>query len=280
MSEYVPDSIGLQTVAYTGVASTAALLFDLEIRWIWGTRWGITRIAFVISRYLPFLGLAMTIYYTVESTRGGIPNHGRFSAVFDAIHILSIAAAEVLLVIRTYVFWGCGKKLLIAVSVLGTVILAIMLTIANMDASTSGGSTRGVLEEGRNASIIYGLFMIYELVLMSLTLYKRLKCHRMENSPVIATLYRDGVIYMLCITLASMANCIVIAVLPLSYTALLTGTQVVVHSVLASRILFNLRATNELQDIVINSSVGVAQSMAFQTPSCVDHFELQDIPKL
>jgi hypothetical protein len=37
-------------------------------------------------------------------------------------------------------------------------------------------------------------------VLMSLTLYKRFKLYRMENSPIVTTIYRDGVFYMLCMT--------------------------------------------------------------------------------
>ncbi|KAJ8587234.1 hypothetical protein M405DRAFT_934853 [Rhizopogon salebrosus TDB-379] len=72
------DSIGTQIVAYTTVASTAALLFDFsitfdsEIRWTWGRKWEITRIAFVACRYLPFASLAILTYYAVGSTRGGI----------------------------------------------------------------------------------------------------------------------------------------------------------------------------------------------------------------
>lgn len=78
MGDYVPDSNGLQTVAYVEVASTAALLFDFcitfgsEVRWTWGRKWGIVRIAFVISRYLPVASFAMSVYYAIESTRGGI----------------------------------------------------------------------------------------------------------------------------------------------------------------------------------------------------------------
>lgn len=261
MGDYIPDSNGLQTVAYVEVASTAALLFDFcitfgsEVRWTWGRKWGFVRIAFVISRYLPVASFAMSVYYAIESTRGGILNHSRFSAAYGVIHFVGAVAAEVLLVTRIYVLWGGKKKFLIAISVFSLVMNAAMLAISMVDAGRSEDSVRGVLEEGRNASIIYGLLTFYELVLVSLTLYKRFKWHQLERSPLVTNLYRHGVIYLLCITVASMANCVAIAVLPSSYTALLIGPQVVVHSVLASRILFNLRALQEPQDVTMNRPV-------------------------
>ncbi|KAG1724098.1 uncharacterized protein EDB91DRAFT_1171529 [Suillus paluster] len=327
MADYFSDSIGLQTSAYTAVASIAALLFDFsitfdsEVRLTWGRKWGITRIAFIVSRYLPFAGLAMTVYcehsqhfvyscpllFTgvpwidlVESTHGGISNHGKFTAVYDGcvykciiqtqmlnlflvIRWLCIAAAGVLLVARVYVISGCERRFLAAVLVYAMAISVAVLIISYIDAIKSGDSTRGVFEERRNASIIYGLLMFGELALMSLTLFKRFKSYQLKDSLLLITLCQDGIIYMLCIILVSMANCVTIAVLPSSYTALLAGPQLVVHSVLASRILFNLRAMSDLQDVgtgePVVSVVGFSRPMVFQTPSCVDHAQPWDLPK-
>lgn len=125
-------------------------------------------------------------------------------------------------------------------------------------------------------SIAYGLLMIYQLVLMSLTLHKRFNFYRQESTPLVVTVYRDGVIYMLCIILASMINCIGIVVLPSPYTFIFYGPQSVVHSVLASRILFNLRAANESHDNVING-LGTYLAQPIRTPSRVDHLELKDM---
>ncbi|KAG0708336.1 hypothetical protein DFH29DRAFT_870891 [Suillus ampliporus] len=240
MGDYFPDSIGLQTVALFDFGIT----FDSEVCLAWGRKWEVTRIAFIVSRYLPFVGLAMTVYYSVESTHGGIVS----------LLLRSIAVA--------------------------------VLVISTVDALKSGDSTRGVFEQGRDASIIYGLLMFVELVQISLTLYKHFKSYRLEGSPLANTLCRDGVIYLLCITLMSMANCISIVTLPSSYTALLAGLsqkspQLVVHSVLASRILFNIRAMFDLQGVVTNellvSGVAFPQFMAFQTRSFVDHAERCDL---
>ncbi|KAG2072343.1 hypothetical protein BDR04DRAFT_422046 [Suillus decipiens] len=228
MDDYLPDSIGFQTVAYTAVASIAVLCldfiitFDSEVCWTWGRGWGITRIIFIVSRYLPFVGLVMTVYYSVGSTRGGIPDHGIFTVVYDCVRWSSVATAELLLVLRTYAVWGGNKRFLILTLVFTTAISVTVLVLTYVTASKSGDST-GVFEEVPDSSIVYGLLMLVELVLMMLTLYKRFKSPRSEDSLLMNTLYRDGLIYMLCITLVSMANCISIVLLPPSYSALLAG---------------------------------------------------------
>ncbi|KAG2113918.1 uncharacterized protein F5147DRAFT_680565 [Suillus discolor] len=283
MNVYFPDSVGFQTVAYTSVASMTVLLFDFiitfdsEVRWTWGRRWGIMRIIFIVSRYLPFVGLVMTVYYSVGSTHGGIPDDGIFTAVYDGIRWLGIAAAELLLVVRTYVVWGCDKRFLTLTLTFTTVVSAAVLVISDVDASESGDST-GLFVAGPNTAVIYGLLMLVELVLMTLTLYKRFKSFRSEGSPLVATLCRDGIISILCITLVSMANCISVILLPPSYTALLAGPQLVAHSVLASRILFNLREMSDLQNVVTDEVIlgVVSQPIAFETPPYTDP-ELWDL---
>lgn len=79
------------------IASLAVLLFDFiitfdsEVHWTWGRGWGIMRIIFILSRYVPFVGLAMTVYCSVASTHGGIPHHDIFIALYDGcITIISL----------------------------------------------------------------------------------------------------------------------------------------------------------------------------------------------
>lgn len=210
--------------------------------------------------------LHMVVAYSIKN----LTSIAECSTFLLVIHFVGAVAAEVLLVTRIYVLWGGKKRFLIAISVFSMVMNAAMLTISMLNVGKSEDSTRGVLEEGRNASIVYGLLAFYELVLVSLTLYKRSQCYRLESSPLIANLYRHGVIYLLCITVASMANCVAIAVLPSSYTALLIGPQVVIHSVLASRILFNLRALQEPQDVTINRPVIASQAVFAPNQYSVD----------
>lgn len=131
MGDYVV-LIGRQTtIAYVEAASTAALLFDYcitfdsEVRWVWGRKWGIVRIAFVISRYVPIATFVMYLYYTVKSPLGGIPKPGRYIAVNGTLSTLNAAAADVMFVARTQAFCGWGKGILIAITLFSTVIFVL-----------------------------------------------------------------------------------------------------------------------------------------------------------
>ncbi|KAJ8585207.1 hypothetical protein M405DRAFT_421028 [Rhizopogon salebrosus TDB-379] len=253
--DYFSDYIDRQTVALFDFCIT----FDSEVRWTWGRKWGFTRIAFVISRYLPLVSVSVMVYYALEATNGRMSNYGLAIVYYsdEYIHFLGAFTSEVLLTLRTYAFWECDKRFFIVISVFSMATTAAILAIAGVYSSKSGDATywHRVFEENKSTSIIYGLLTFYELVLMSLTVYKRFNFYRWDNSPLAATVYRDGVIYMLCIALVSLANCLAGFVLPLSYTTLLSGPQVLAHSALASRILFNLRATSELQDTTISGPV-------------------------
>ncbi|KAG2054426.1 hypothetical protein BDR06DRAFT_996657, partial [Suillus hirtellus] len=289
-----------QTIAYVEVVSTVVLLFDFcitfdsEVRWTWGRKWEIMRIAFVISRYLPIASVVMYLYYNVQSLQRGITavaysitslQSSERLILLLAITTLGSAAADVLLIARTYAFCGGERRILIAISSFGMATMAAMLTVIIRVASRSGNPQCGAWEGQQ--SIIYGLHTIFQLavtnpllVLMFLTLYKHSKFHRAENGRLVTTIYRDGVFYMLCITLFSMLNWVAMLVHLLSFVRGFygPGPQTVMRSVLASRILFNLRAANESKDVITN--LPVAPRMVFarriQTASCVDHLELWD----
>lgn len=184
----------------------------------------------------------------------------------------------------------------------------------------------------RSMSLVRGISMsflsqyISSPVLVSLTLYKRFKCHRLESSPLIANLYRHGVIYLLCITgescrllsgtqpyfLQWLRWRIALQLLRFLWAICLESSgeflirfnshhiphflsgkvycltpylklsrrspQVVVHSVLASRILFNLRALQEPQDVTISRPV-VSSRVVFG-PNQYSALELPEIENM
>ncbi|KAG1861585.1 hypothetical protein DFJ58DRAFT_839714 [Suillus subalutaceus] len=129
-------------------ACTAALLFDFcitfdsEVRWIWGRKWGITRIAFVISRYLPVGTVAMYLYLIIPLDR-----RRRVNPRGNSMNTLGAAAAD------------------------------------GHDCSYNNNSNLRVTH---------------------------------ENTPLVSTVYWDGMIYMLCIALTSMVNCVGIIKLPVN----------------------------------------------------------------
>ncbi|KAG1805876.1 hypothetical protein EV424DRAFT_1429232 [Suillus variegatus] len=161
-----------------------------------------------------------------------------------------------LLIFRTFAFWHQNKKLLVwlivlaAFSIVGAVGVLRVVSVHIAD-PRGANSTSCVFENGKGGAIQYGFLVIYELVLMILTIYKRFSFYKDARGRLVTILYRDGMIYMTCIIMASFANILLTAVAPTTYSDTLDAPQLVIHGVLASRILLNLRHESHRSDSAI-----------------------------
>ncbi|KIK45101.1 hypothetical protein CY34DRAFT_105659 [Suillus luteus UH-Slu-Lm8-n1] len=150
---------GIQTAKYCNVAGLGVLIFDYfltlepEIRWTWNRRWNVTRVLFVISRYMAFAAAGMTAYVPAL----------QFS-------VKCIVAAEGLLIIRTYAFWKQNKRLLAVLLVLAAISIACAVSITqvvnNLAAPpdpSAPPTSNCTFEAGRSSAIQYGFLVAYEL---------------------------------------------------------------------------------------------------------------------
>ncbi|KAG2059326.1 hypothetical protein BDR06DRAFT_723185 [Suillus hirtellus] len=246
-----PDAFGLQLAKYTNVAASAILIYDYfvtlhsEVRWTRGRKWGLIRTTFTISRYAPFAGALMTSYSAIKTW--GTQDCAPFNDAVNGIHFLGILASEGLLIFRVYAFSGNKKAYLTILLSFGLAILVtcVILSAAPINLNIPGVGPPCVLEGARSSTLGYGLLMFFEIVLMSTTVFLRYRHYLGSHSALVRSIYRDGLLYMFCIMMISMFNVIIIAVLPLSYSETLNTPQIVAHSVLASRILFNLQVSAE-----------------------------------
>ncbi|KAF9242816.1 hypothetical protein BU15DRAFT_60114 [Melanogaster broomeanus] len=192
--------------------SIISLLFHLR-------KWDLTRVIFTLARYMTFAGAAMTTYacsYYPEIPKPPIST--------EASHMISIIAAEGLLIIRTFAFWNNNKKLLtfllvfaalttVQFSIAASVGLGYIIPKMSAPAPSSDPSeddTYGcVFESARTNATQYGFLLIYELVLMGLTIYRRLRYYRDTNNPLVLKLYGDGLVYMSLILVTSFFNIII-----------------------------------------------------------------------
>ncbi|KAG2065270.1 hypothetical protein BDR04DRAFT_1234618 [Suillus decipiens] len=248
----VPDPFGLQLAKYTNVAALTILIYDYfttlhsEVQWTWGRKWGVIRIAFTISRYAPLIGALMTSYSAVKTW--GTQDCAPFNDALNGIHFLGFIASEGLLICRVYAFSGNKRAYLIILLSFGLVILvtSVILSAAPINFNISGPvAPHCVLEGARSSAFPYALLAFFEIVLMSITVFLRHRHYLGSHTVLVKSIYHDGLLYMFGIMMISTGNVIVTAVLPLSYSEILNTPQIVAHSVLASRILFNLQANRE-----------------------------------
>ncbi|KAG1819406.1 hypothetical protein EV424DRAFT_920846 [Suillus variegatus] len=166
--------------------------------------------------------------------------------VKSAVGLTSLVA---LLVIRTWAFWQRSKKLLIGLLVYGvlSIIAAIAADLTPTMLIPGEEPPLGTcyFESTRNAAIVYLILAIFESVMLILNVYKRVHDYKEFESGLVVTLYHGGMFYMVCILAVTLANVIFEGALPSAYSNMFNSLQLVVHSVLASRILFRLRDSNE-----------------------------------
>ncbi|KAG1776618.1 hypothetical protein EV702DRAFT_1279156 [Suillus placidus] len=267
----VSDVADLQISKYANIGSLAVLIFDYcitfqdEVKWTWFRPWDLTRVIFTISRYLPFIGSGMTAYAALR-VNGPCPP----TLAENIVHIISIVAAEVLLVIRTWAFWKKSRKALIGLltfSVVTTITAVAVNVNPNHQLIPGGQSTPGCyFESSRNAAGVYCILAIFECGILILTAYKRFHDYRESQNSIVTTVYGGSMLYMLCIITITVTNAIIDAVSPFGYSNMFDTLQLVVHSVLASRILFHLRSNNDRANEINMGSV-VSEAIRYRHSS-------------
>ncbi|KAG1737412.1 hypothetical protein EDB19DRAFT_1909732 [Suillus lakei] len=262
------------------VGAMAVAIFDYcstitqEVQLIWGRKWDVTRVTFTLARYVTLISAAMTTFAAVAD-RSKYTSCATFNNV-----IYGVIAAEGLLIIRTFAFWHQNKKVLVWLLVLAVICIAGAVGVTKAvnilhPAPSIGFNATGCAFASRKSTATqYGFLILYELVLMILTVYKRLHFYKDPRSRLVTTLYRDGMIYMACIIMASITNILVILaahgtysdIMDVSVNPLISRVlpltslrpQLMIHGVLASRILFNLRQSRQSDSVIIDGMFPLA----------------------
>ncbi|KAH7921021.1 hypothetical protein BV22DRAFT_761046 [Leucogyrophana mollusca] len=221
-------TFGLQTSKYFNVAAFAILVYDYwvifqsEIHWMWGTKWGSTRIMFTISRYMPFLAVSMTCYGALKTRTGqNCMPFGRASSV-----------------------WQRNRKLLFSLLMFAVAsgVGALVMSQSSLPTTSQYGNIVNpngcIFETDRSSMFPYIFLVFYESVLLCLT---RFRTDRHSTCPVVNILVRDNMIYIACIISVSILNIVIGVAAPIPYLDMFDSLQIVIHSAVASRIMFNLR---------------------------------------
>ncbi|KAG1895490.1 uncharacterized protein F5891DRAFT_669156 [Suillus fuscotomentosus] len=233
-----------------------ALFVDAGIQaskseWVWHRRWTFVRFVFTVSRYLPFFGIGMTFtgalrtqYYPGESCV-------RFGQASTVLHTICILAAEGLLITRVYASWR-SKRLLTFLIVFPVICFVVSYIMSDTSLVFNSKNTTSLdipnpgnclFVGGRNNICDYAVLLLYELVLFCLMLYIRFSKYGNVVGLLQRTFFNDSVTYMICMIIVSSFNIILTMAPPVTWIAITDSPQIVIHSVLASRILFNLRAS-------------------------------------
>ncbi|KAJ7691364.1 hypothetical protein B0H17DRAFT_1201211 [Mycena rosella] len=211
----------LQIVRYIEMASSAILFFDylltlnLEVTLVWPSRWSVSKFLFMTSRYLPFLEIPLTSYYTFAA-HTSLKRCMIINAVIIIGRVVGIAIAEAILLLRTYALSDAAPPL-------------------NLPGCDLAGGTFILV------GIPFIIVVLNEIILISYTMWLGIKTYRDSRNPLIFTLYQDGVMYFAFLSVASILNLVILIAGPKNMQDMLNSLLRVMHAVFSCRILLHVR---------------------------------------
>ncbi|KAF6758757.1 hypothetical protein DFP72DRAFT_1064856 [Ephemerocybe angulata] len=214
----------------TLVTSDALHCFPKEVSLIWASKWNLGKVLFLLSRYLVFVDVGVSIYYNLSPVLT-IPQCQKSFAAGSSLTVIGVTIAEAILFLRVYALggrnraWGIGLgALYVAIhsAALGALIKFITSIKYAPSPIPSVIACLPVEAENKMLSVVFILILISELVILFLTFWLCFTDHKESKSPLILTFTRDGLFYFLLLSAVSTGNIICNLVAPPAYIYLLS----------------------------------------------------------
>ncbi|KAJ7870757.1 hypothetical protein B0H14DRAFT_2571084 [Mycena olivaceomarginata] len=246
------------------------LTFNLEVSLIWPSRWSLTKILYLLSRYPAFFDVPLVLYYLNPTV--SIEYCAQINTAIAAGNVFGIAIAEAIFILRTYALSGRQRTVLITFGTLYSVFLVATVSmmaifLRNMIYSPPLPHVPGCNLTGGPFILVglsFILVLLNETALMSYTLWIGVKTYRHSTSPLVTTLYRPTA------SLGSAANVAILIGAPYAFILqkqlreLLNTPLRVLHSVLSTRALLHVRkAERERSERTVDTHTTSAGSVHF-----------------
>ncbi|EJC98751.1 uncharacterized protein FOMMEDRAFT_161584 [Fomitiporia mediterranea MF3/22] len=249
----------LRLSAYVDSASFVILVYDYMLTFedertlIWNSDWSLTKLLFLLTRYLPFMDLSIstTRHFKHDmSPEACLLNYKIGGSFVD----FGIFIAELILVLRTWAIWEKKRIITIALLVWTAINLVldfvfVELYLDSVKFTPVPKGITGCLTTSGNPLLVgaWAVLMVYEagilglMILKGTQMYKEYVHRELRSSALYKAIFRDGAIFYVYIFALSVANVIIISRLPRELAALLTSFERVIHAVLTERLLIALR---------------------------------------
>ncbi|KLO18884.1 hypothetical protein SCHPADRAFT_885781 [Schizopora paradoxa] len=284
-------------VRFSFVSAVAVQFYDVAINladesiFIWAQSWSAGKILYLLTRYSAFIDLVTILWYQFHTGQSPEACHTLY-AVSCWFMTGGIILSEVILAIRTYAIWDKNRFILAYLSsvLMAAIILSIFFLNQSIKATTFIQSVSPTVITclpilGNNRMFaVYCCIMVAESNVLILSLYRGFSQWRRDSTPLVHTLYRDGVMYFAVLFSISLANAIIISIeynSPFYY--ILTLMQRIFHSILTSHLVLNVRKAAVGRDpkfeFVVASGISSSRVKYLETSSSstkVSPFEHND----
>ncbi|KZT30325.1 hypothetical protein NEOLEDRAFT_325412 [Neolentinus lepideus HHB14362 ss-1] len=205
------------SIVATGTILTYDLLctIDEEVEYVWKSRQSLGTVLFYLNRYTPFIDtfISLNLLTGKHSAQACERN---FKVILWLI-VIGTLISEYILCLRTYALWERRRSIGIALSIIYSGLFAAGIGIISIEAQSLHYEDPPLPDIPgcfmRSASSIvfidYILILIAETIMVTLTIAKAVKHLRHTRSPLVVTLYRDGILFYFILLTVTIANVII-----------------------------------------------------------------------
>ncbi|CAE6350188.1 unnamed protein product [Rhizoctonia solani] len=291
--EFATTVYHLAAVKSFMLASFALMIYDHmitlaeEVDRIWQREWTGATWLFVLNRYLTELQFIVNVVsFHHPHWTGKVSPCDDFMPFPAVSTLISIAIAEIIMVLRTYALYQRNKYILRLLAFFWAGQVIVMVT-------TLRHPTRVELPEGLvgciqgasgNYSVAFWLApLATDSVIFGLTVFKALEyIHKMKyRVPLIHVILRDGILYFTVILTANLLNCLLCFLAPSSIKVIGASFSQIITVVMISRLQLNLRSesiyptpsmpTSQLQPLS-SPELGEKEKQGSTTISTLSHY--------
>ncbi|PFH49126.1 hypothetical protein AMATHDRAFT_63698, partial [Amanita thiersii Skay4041] len=240
---------------YIDIASLALTTYDhyltlhLEITHLWPSRMTIITGLYYLMRYMVYIEGLLIIYRDLGSSVS-LKNCFIINATQCIMYTVFCYLAEAILAFKVWAVWEKDRRLTYGLPIMFAILASASLINLSFFVKSlefgvlPGHPLRGCLLKKAANIISYSwiCFMLCDTALFVLLLLRGIKAYRVDqNSGLIKTIYRDGILYYFYLAVFSILNLIIVYVLPSDLVVVLASPFRVLHISLISRVVLHTR---------------------------------------
>ncbi|ESK97700.1 hypothetical protein Moror_17407 [Moniliophthora roreri MCA 2997] len=255
LEQELPQALG-NVFGHETAAVAALVAYDYiitlpdEIELVWSARWNLTKVLYLLQRYMPFVDTVALVLHNDFTPGLGYQQCRNTYDISGWMFVIGIALSEVLLTLRLWAVWHKDYRLTIGLPIFFAVCWGIIFTVMaiwlpsmtfgpqplpHLGCYVSGGSS--IL------FIAWVLVMLYDGGTMSLMVISGIASYRSGvHRGLVKTIHRDGVFYYIVLFCFALANVVTTVVLPGELQAIVSSAERVMHPILTSRVIHSIRA--------------------------------------
>ncbi|KAJ8508439.1 hypothetical protein ONZ45_g9287 [Pleurotus djamor] len=197
-----------QNFDYVVVASIVWLVYDHmltigdEIRFVWPSPWRLGKVLFIVTRYLPFVSIPLTVYRGAESISTNTCH--TLSAVGGFLLFGGLVIAEAIMALRVWAMWNQSRMVGFCLAPLAIIMVAVNAIILIKfsenyhytdltDIITPVPPGCFLLDSSNIEFVSFLLLMGFEFLMLALTVFKGIQDLKdLNRTCFLYKFYRDG----------------------------------------------------------------------------------------